>query len=158
MSRFSTSASALTVVFVMLSVCAPSTLAQTADPAKVLTRVDVETVLGGSFAPRIPEPGAVFYEEQTKGYRQVNVYLSPADGKTVDSLFEQITSQGETAERVPGVGDAALYRPQYSEVTVEKRNKSGQVQWLAIAVHHAASPEESKRFALELAKRAAARM
>jgi hypothetical protein len=59
------------------------------------------------------------------------------------------------------VGDAAMYRLQGFCATTEKKSKSGESQWLEIRVHNvegAAAAADTKRFAIELAKRAAARL
>lgn len=128
------------------------------EPTAIVTLADVEKVLGGKFTARSPEPGVVFYEEDAGGYRQVNVYLAPADGKTVDSQKATIVENGEPVDDVPGVGDAAMYRPQGNEATVEKRSKSDEVLWLSVAVHNAASAADTKRFAVELVQRGAARL
>src|SRR5688572_24810293 len=94
---------------------APAFASPPPEPDKVVTLADVEKVLGGKFKARSPEPGVVFYEEDGTGYRQVNVYLWPAAGKTVADMKVNLTQQGEPVEDVEGVGDAAMYRPQGSE-------------------------------------------
>ncbi len=114
-------------------------------------------MLGGKFTSRSPEPGVLFYEEEGGDHRDVQVYLWPADGKAIDSLKATLIQQGEPVEDVPGIPDAAIYRPQRGEALVEKKAKSGEVLWLTIAVHNAASAD-TKRFAVELAKRGAAKL
>lgn len=128
------------------------------DPAAVVTQADVEKVLGGKWTSRSPEPGVLFYEEEGSGYRSVHVYLSPADGRSVAALSAELAQQGEPVEEVAGVGEAAIYRPQSREATTEKKSRSGEILWLSISVLEAASPADASRFAVELAKRGAARI
>ncbi|MEO7793786.1 MAG: hypothetical protein ABIV06_03360 [Thermoanaerobaculia bacterium] len=128
------------------------------DPAKVVTTADVEKVMGGKWTSRSPEPGVLFYEEDGTGYRSVHVYLWPADGKTVADMMPNLIQQGEPVKEVAGVGEAAMYRPQRNEATTEKKDKSGELLWLSIAVLEAASPADTKRFAVELAQRGVARI
>ena len=128
------------------------------EPDAVVTVADVEKVLGGKFKARSPEPGVVFYEEVETGYRQVNVYLWPAEGKTVADMKAQFVGQGEPVDDVAGVADAAMYRPQRNDATVEKKDKSGQVLWLSVVVHNVEDAAATKLFAIDLAKRGAARL
>lgn len=143
--------------FVLIATIASAALAAPPDPATVVPKADVEKVLGGKFKVDSPEPGVLFYEEDGTGYRSVQVYLAIANGRLTD-LKAQLVQDQEPVEDVAGVGDAALYRPQRSEATVEKTAKSGEVLRLSVAVQNAASPEDAKRFAVELLKRAAARL
>jgi hypothetical protein len=158
MMRSTTRHHALTSVL-LLSLFAVSALAAAPpEPTAVVTLADVEKVLGGKFKARSPEPGVVFYEEDGTGYRQVNVYLWPADGKTVVNMKVHLTQQGEPVEDVAGVGDAAMYRPQGKEATAEKKDKTDELLWLSVAVHNVDDDAATKRFAIELAKRGAARL
>lgn len=137
---------------------AASAAAATPEPTAIVTLVDVQTVLGGTFKARSPEPGVVFYEEEGGAYREVHVYLWPADGKTVEAVKQNAVQQGEAVDDVTAVGDAAMYRPQGNEATTEKKDKLDEVQWLTVSVHNAANAADTKRFAVELAKRGAARL
>ena len=91
----------------------------------------------------------LFYEEEGGDHRDVQVYLWPADGKAIDLLKATLIQQGEPVEDVQGIPDAAIYQPQRGEALGEKKDKSGEVLWLTIAVHNAASAD-TKRFAVEL--------
>ena len=135
------------------AVCALSLVAVAAaadlDPAKTVTLADVEKVLGGKFTSRSPEPGALFYEEDG-GPRQVNIYLWPVEYKSI--------ANGEPVEEIAGLGDAAIYRPQGNEALVEVQNAAPGLIWLTVTVHNVDSPADTKRIALDLAKRGAARL
>lgn len=146
------------ILSLLLACWGPAVAAGSPDPGAVVTLADVEKLLGGQFNARSPEPGALFYEEEGGSYRQVNVYLWPADGKTVASVKEAALANGEPVDDVSGIGDAAMYRPQGNEVTVEKKAKNGEAMWLSVAVHGAKDAAETKRFAVELAKRGAAKL
>lgn len=160
MTRSTAHALALTGALQCLAMldAAPALAAAPPEPGVVVTLADVEKVLGGKFKARSPEPGVVFYEEDGTGYRQVNVYLWPADGKTVADMKVHLSQQGEPVEDVAGVGEAAMYRPQGKEATVEKKDKTDELLWLSVAVHNLEDDAATKRFAIELAKRGAARL
>jgi hypothetical protein len=53
-----------------------------------------------------------------------------------------------------------MYRPQYGEATVEiaRQGAAGDDQWLSISVHNVDKPADTKRLAIELARRAAPRL
>jgi hypothetical protein len=127
------------------------------DPGKTVTLADVEKVVGGKFTSRSPEPGVLFYEE-AGGARQINVYLWPANGKSLADLKPNLVSNGEPIEEVAGLGDGAIFRPQGSEVLVEVTRQSGELLWLTISVHNVDGPGDVKRIAVELAKRGVARL
>ncbi|MEO8198158.1 MAG: hypothetical protein ABI689_15675 [Thermoanaerobaculia bacterium] len=127
------------------------------DPGAIVTAGDVQKVLGGKWKARVPEPGVLFYEEDGTGYRTVQVYLRPANGRDVESLKSELVQQGEPVEDVPGVGESAIYRPQRQEATTEKTDKSGELYSLTIAVREATAAD-TKKFAVELAKRGAERI
>ena len=93
------------------------------DPAKTVTLTDIEKVLGGKFTSRSPEPGVLFYEEDG-GPRQVNIYLWPANSKSLPPLTPNLVANGEPIEEIAGLGDAAIYRPQGNEALVEVQNAS----------------------------------
>jgi len=131
--------------------------AEARDVTKVIAAADLAEVLGGTWTTSSPEPGFLSCE-QTDGYRIVQVYLYPANGKTVAEMMPGHRENGEAVDEVPGVGDAAMYRPQYGEATVEKRVESGETLWLSVAVHNVDDPAERKVLAVELARRAAARL
>ena len=154
-------------VFALLCVLAltafmDETRAQTPlDPQKAVTLADVQSLLKGTFTARIVEPGLVKYEE-TGGAREVEVsFFIQYPGKTVDSVKQSVVQNSEPVEDVPGVGDAAIYRPQCVCVIAEKKNKAGELQWLEVRVHNvegADSAATTKRLAVELARLAAARL
>lgn len=127
------------------------------EPGETVTLADVEKVVGGKFTSRSPEPGALFYEE-VGGPRQINVYLWPADGKSLADLKPTLVGHGEPIEELAGLGDGAIFRPQGSEVLVEVTSKAGELLWLTISVHNVDGPDDVKRIALELAQRGAARL
>lgn len=128
------------------------------EPNAVVAKADVEKVAGGKWKERSPEPGVIFYEEEGGGYRQVNVYLFPPDGKTVAAIQDMAVQNGEPVEELKGLGDGAMYRPQGNEATVEKANKQGQPQLLSVSVHNAKDAAEAKKIAVELVKRGAAKL
>lgn len=144
---------------VVCSVIAASAASAAADPdpGKTVTLTDVEKVLGGKFTSRSPEPGVLLYEEDG-GPRQVDIYLWPANGKSLASLTPNLVANGEPIEEVAGLGDGAIYRPQGNEALVEVRTKSEEVLWLTVKVHNVDDPADTKRIALDLAKRGAARL
>jgi hypothetical protein len=150
------------VLSVALAVCsllhAAPTLAAPPEPGTVVTQADVEKLLKGKFKSEVVEPGALSYSEEGGAYRIVMVTLWPANGKTLAALKEQLAQDGEPAEDVPGVGDAAVYRPQRSQVTVEKKSKAGELLWLTVDVQGSPSAEENKRLAIELGKLGAPRI
>ncbi|MDQ1347444.1 MAG: hypothetical protein QG573_815 [Acidobacteriota bacterium] len=143
------------------AVCALSLVAVAAaadlDPAKTVTLADVEKVLGGKFTSRSPEPGVLFYEEDG-GSRQVNIYLWPVEYKSIATLTPTLVGNGEPVEEIAGLGDAAIYRPQGNEALVEVQNAAHGLIWLTVTVHNVDSPADTKRIALDLAKRGAARL
>jgi hypothetical protein len=146
-------------LLLVLAVTSTPTLASAAepDPSKVISAADLQKVMGGKWTTRLIEPGALVGEE-SEGYRVVNVYLYPANGKTVAEMMPGHRENGETVDEVAGVGDAAMYRPQYSEATVEKRSRSGEALWLSVAVHNVDDAAQTKKLAIELAKRIAAKL
>ena len=146
------------LAFVLLTVAKAPAFAGSPDPAKAVTAADLQKVLGGKWSVNSPEPGVLICEE-TGGYRVVNVYLSPADGKSVAEFVPAYREQGETVDDVAGVGDAAMYRPQYGEATVEKKDaKSGERLWLSVSVHNVDDPAARKKLAVELVKLAAGKL
>ena len=140
-----------------LLLLAPRVAAATPEPGTVVTLADVEKELGGKWTSRSPEPGVLFYEEDG-GSRQVNVYLWPAGGKTVESMKVELAGHGEPIDDVTGVGDAAMYRPQGNVAETEQKDPAGEVQWLTIAVHNVENAADTKRFAIALAKKGAERL
>ena len=127
------------------------------EPGAVVILADLEKELGGKWTSRSPEPGVLFYEEEG-GPRQVNVYLWPAEGKTVESMKPEFISMGEPIDDVTGVGDAGMYRPQRNEAIAEQKDRAGEVQWLSVVVHNVDHAADTKRFAIALAKRGAERL
>lgn len=157
MNRLTTNAAVLSLLCLSWA-AVPATAAADPDPAKAVTAADVEKVLGGKFTSRSPEPGALFYEE-AGGPREIHVYLYWAGGKNVEGMKPSFIANGETVDDVAGIGTAAMYRPQYNEVTVEIAPKpTTDAQWLSISVHNVDKPADTKRLAIELAKRAAPRL
>jgi hypothetical protein len=126
-------------------------------PDKAVSLADVEKVLGGKFTSRSPEEGALFYEE-TGGPREVHVYLWTAGGKNVAGLRPSLEANGEIVDDAPGIGTAAMYRPQSNEVDVEISRETGDALWLSVIVHNVDDQAKTKKLALELAKRAAGRL
>lgn len=126
-------------------------------PDQIVTLADVEKAAGGKWKQRSPEPGVVFYEEEGGGYRQINVYLFPPDGKTVAAIREAAVQNSEEVEKLDGLGDDAMYRPQGREATVEKAGKDGP-QLLSISVHEVPDPAKTKQLAVELIRRGLARL
>ena len=61
-------------------------------------------------------------------------------------------------DEVAGVGDAAMYRPQYGEATAEKNAKAGELLWLSVSVHNVEEPAARKKLAVELLRLAVARL
>jgi hypothetical protein len=142
----------------MLIVGRPGPLAAAPpEPDSVISAADVAKVLGGKWKGKVQEPGVIFYSEDG-GAREVHVYLFPANGKTVDSMVPMLREQGEAVDEVAGVGDAAMYRPQGNEATVQKSGKEGEVHWMSVAVHNVDGAAETKKLALELAKRGASKL
>ena len=142
---------------VVCALAASGELAAAPDPATIVPKVDVEKVLGGKFKVESPEPGVLFYTEDGTGSRSVQIYLSEAHGRLSD-LKAQLEQDKEPVEDVAGIGEAALYRPQRSEATVEKTTESGVRLQLSVAVQNAASAADAKRFAVELLRRAATKL
>lgn len=128
------------------------------DPAQVLTTADLQQVFGGKWTASSPEAGVLIFEEP-EGYRIVNVYLWPANGKSVAEMVPGYREMGETVDEVAGVGDAAMYRPQYGEATAEKKSAAtGEVLWLSVSVHNVEDVAKRKALAVELIRRGAARL
>lgn len=146
-----------TLLACSLLLAAPS-LAAPPEPGTVVTPADLEKVLHGKWKSEVTEPGALRYSEEGGAYRFVGVTLWAANGKSLAALKPQLTQDGEPFDEVPALGDAAIYRPQMSQVTVEKKSKSGELLWLGIDVQGTTSAEENKRLAIELAKLAAPRI
>jgi hypothetical protein len=144
-------------VFAVFMLTASGRLAAAQDPAKIVPKADVENVLGGKFNVESPEPGVLFYNEDGTGYRSVQVYLTEAKGRLSD-LKAQLEQDQEPVEDIADLGDAALYRPQRSEATVEKTTKEGERLWLSIAVQNTTGAADAKRFAVELLRRAATKL
>jgi hypothetical protein len=127
------------------------------DPLEVLPPETIVELLPGSWGAVIPEPGVLTYEEDGGGSRTVQIYLWPANGKTLAGLTAQLVQEGEPVEPIsdlPG-DDQGIYRPQRSEATIEKKAAAGGLFWLTVAVQGAATPEEAKRLAVGLARRGA---
>lgn len=144
---------ALCLAVAAVVVFAPTTLhAAAPDPTKFISAAEVGKTLGGKFKQESPEEGVLSFSEEGGGYRQVEVDLWAANGKTVSAVRQQAEQDGEKVEDTPGLGDAAMYRPQQSAVTVQKTDKSGTVLWLAISVRNVSDAAETKKHALALAK------
>lgn len=133
--------------------------AEDPDPLVVLPPETIVELLPGSWGAVIPEPGVLTYEEDGGAARTVQIYLWPANGKTLAALTAQLTQEGEPVEAIPDLpgADQGIYRPQRSEATIEKKAGAGELYWLTVAVHGAATPEDAKRLAVELARRGAAK-
>jgi hypothetical protein len=129
----------------------------TLSPDEVITLADVEKAAGGKWKSRSPEPGVVFYEEEGGGYRQINVYLFPPDGKTVAAIRDAAVQNSEEVEKLDGLGDDAMYRAQSREATVEKAGKDGP-QLLSVSVHEVPDPAKAKQLAIELIRRGLAKL
>jgi hypothetical protein len=142
----------------VLAAAAGPLCAAAPDPAKIVSAADLAAVLGGTWSTSSPEPGVLLCEETGRGYRIVNIYLHPANGKSVAELVPAYRDGGETIDEVADLGDAAMYRPQYGEATVEKTSASGETLWLSISVHNVEDPAERKQRAVELARRVAAKL
>jgi len=148
------------VVAIALVLSASNASAQSTAPEKVVTLADVQAVLGGKFEGREVEPGIYNYEE-IDGPRVVQIWIDIDSGKSVPDLKATLLQHGEPVDDVAGVGDAAMYRPQGNNATFEKKTKSGQSAYLEIRVHNvegANAAADTKRLAVELAKRGAARL
>jgi hypothetical protein len=139
---------------------APTKAQTPLDPQRAVTLADVQTLLGGKFAARIVEPGIVKYEE-VGGPRVVEVsFLTVTPDRSLARVKETATGHGEPIDDVPGRGDVAIYRPQHVVAMVERKTTAGERQWIEVRVHNvegANSAAVTKRLAIELAKRAAAR-
>ena len=145
------------LAFAVFALAASGELAAAQDPATIVPKAAVENVLGGKFNVESPEPGVLFYTEDGTGYRSVQIYLTEANGRLSD-LKAQLEQDKEPVEDIADLGDAALYRPQRSEATVEKTTQKGERLWLSIAVQNAANAADAKRFAVELLRRAATKL
>jgi hypothetical protein len=91
----------------------------------------------------------------------VEISLQTDSGKTVQALEPELVSQGEPVDAVEGVGDAAMYRSQSNLAVADKTSKTGQSHFLEVRVHNvegANAKADTKRFAIELLKRGAARL
>jgi hypothetical protein len=145
-------------VLAALSIFLLTSVAQaTPAPDQVVTKADVEKAAGGKWNSRSPEPGVIFYEEEGGGYRQINVYLFPPDGKTVAAIRDAAVQNGEEVEKLDGLGDDAMYRAQSREATVEKAGKDGP-QLLSVSVHEVPDPAKAKQLAIELIRRGLAKL
>lgn len=99
----------------------------------------------------------VFYEEEGGGYRQINVYLFPPDGKTVAGIRDAAVQNGEEVETLEGLGEDAMYRPQSREATVQKAGKDDP-QLLSVTVHEVPDAAKAKQIAVELIRRGLAKL
>jgi hypothetical protein len=144
-------------VFAISALAVSGELAAKRDPATIVPKVDVENVLAGKFKVESPEPGVLFYTEDGTGYRSVQVYLTEANGRLSD-LKAQLEQDQEPVEDIADLGDAAFYRPQRSEATVEKTTEKGERLWLSVAVQNGASAADAKRCAIELLRRAVTKL
>jgi hypothetical protein len=155
--RFAPFAAALLTAALLAALPAPAR-AEAPDPAKVVTTADLQKVFGGKWTASSPEPGVLICEEPD-GVRVVHVYLFPANGKSVAEMAPGHRENGETVDDVAGVGDAAMYRPQYGEATAEKLDaKTGERLWLSLSVHNVDGPDARKRLAVALLRLAAAKL
>ena len=148
------------VVAVALVLSATHAFAQGPAPEKVVTLADVQALLGGRFEGREVEPGIYKFEENG-GSRVVEISIQTDSGKSVTSLKEHLVQSGEPVDEVAGVGDVAMYRPQGFCATAEKQSKNGQSHFFEVRVYNvegANAAADTKRFAVELAKRGAARL
>ena len=150
------------VVVVVAFLAATLAMAQGATPLpeKIVTLADAQAVLGGKFEGRLVEPG-IYKWEEIDGPRVVQVSIQTDSGTTVQDLKPHLIQQGEPVDDVAGVGDAAMYRPQGFCAAVDKTSKSGQSHFLEVWVHNvegANAAADTKRFAVELAKRGTARL
>ena len=55
------------LVFAVFLLSATGQLATAQDPAKIVPKSDVESVLGGTFNVESPEPGVLFYTRTVRG-------------------------------------------------------------------------------------------
>lgn len=152
-------AAALIFAAVFAAVASPAT-SEAPDPATVVTAADLQAVMGGAWkvtATTDDSNGLVC--EETDGYRVVFVFLHPANGKTVAEFVPAYREQGETVEEVAGIGDAAMYRPQYGEATAQMKGaESGEPLWLSIQVHNVEDTGARKKLAVDLLRSAAAKL
>ena len=159
MYRLTKTAALLAVACLAATVSISAPAHADSDPAAAVTPGDIVRILGGNWKSRVPEPGAIFYEE-LGGEREVHVYLGNAGGKNVAGLKQSLVANGEPVEDVPGIGTAAMYRPEANEVDVEiaRKGATGDDLWLAVIVHNVSDKKATKKWALALAKKAAARL
>jgi len=160
MGRAAISIRVLTTLVVLLAATLAMAQGTTPLPEKLVTLADVQAVLGGKFEGRLVEPG-IYNWEEIDGPRVVQVSIQTDSGTTVQDLKPHLIQQGEPVDDVAGVGDAAMYRPQGFCAAVDKKSKSGQSHFLEVRVHNvegANAAADTKRFAVELAKRGAARL
>jgi hypothetical protein len=137
-----------------LALAAGAIAAGLPEPGTVVTLASVEKVLGGKFKSETVEPGVVSFSETEGGYRSVIVFVSEGDGRKLGGIKDQVTQDGEPNEEIAGL-EESMYRPQRGEASAALKDQSGSPFLLAIEVHNADSAEATKRFAIDLLKRAA---
>jgi len=148
-----------TLVAVILAVVAAiPALAQ--DPAKLLTKAEVEKAAGAAFKPGwAPMAGQVQFE-QDGGDMQVSLDVETRDAGATVRTFAATMKKMESsfkADTVPGLGsDAIVYstRPDLAKVSVDLEKPRVQ---LSVAVMGAKTPAQARQIAIDLAKIAAAR-
>jgi hypothetical protein len=114
-------------------------------------------VLGSSFEARVLEPGLMNYEEESgKGYRVVEVSVQARSD--IAGLRAQLVQQGEPVEEIPALGEDAMYRPQGGEAMVQRTDDVGETWWLSVRVSNADDADATRRLAVALLERGAARL
>jgi len=139
-----------------LTLAVGASAADLPEPGTVVTLASVEKVLGGKFKSETVEPGVVSFTETDGGSRSVMVFVSEGDGRKLGGIQAQVTQDGEPNEAISGL-EESMYRPQRGEASAALTDKSGSPFLLAIEVHNADGAEATKRFAIDLLKRAAAK-
>jgi hypothetical protein len=129
------------------------------DPATAVNAGDIVRLLGGNWKSRTPKRGAIVYTE-LGGQREIHIQLTPTDGRTIASHKQSLIANGEPFEDVPGLGTAALYRPESNQADVEIARPAAAAGpvWLSVVLYNVSDRKATKKAVLALARKAEGRL
>ncbi len=149
-----------TLAAVLIAVALPGT-APAQDPAKLVTKAEVEKVTGAKFKDGFaPMDGQVLFQHMD-GAMQVSVDIETREADTTVRTWEATMKKMQPAakvETIPGLGSDAIFystRADLGKVSVDFEKPRVQ---MSVAVSGAKSPAQARQIVTDLAKIASARI
>ena len=148
------------LVAIMLTFAVPGT-ASDQDPAKLVTKAEVEKVTGAKFKDGwVPMPGQIMFQE-ADGDLQISVDLETREaGSTVRGWEATMKKMQPTirVETVSGLGSDAIFystRPDLGKVSADFEKPRVQ---MSVSVSGAKSPVQARQIVIDLARLAGPRV